>query len=139
MQLLLLLFWDWINLKYFKHSFTLEKSTLTSVITNKNFCLIFPIFLPLFALQSLSIPFRFKANRESSVKLSTILKSHSGLTSNRFMWFLAAYCSAWLWLTCLLKAKWSRFPINTFGTPGACCKKYERLATPFSFYAFAVI
>lgn len=51
-------------------------------------------YLPLFALHSRSMPLRLRANLESSVKLSTMLKSQRGLTSNRLTWFLAAYCSA---------------------------------------------
>lgn len=76
--------------------------------------------LPLLERHNLSIPLRCKAIRESSEKLSRILKSQRGETSKNAMWFLAAYASASRSPTCLLKAKWRRLPTSTFGTPGAC-------------------
>jgi len=51
-------------------------------------------YSPLFDLQSLSMPLRCNAMRDSSLKLSRILKSHNGLTSKNAMWFFAAYVSA---------------------------------------------
>lgn len=74
----------------------------------------------LLLLQSLSMPFLWRAIRESSQKLSLMLKSHNGLTSKKAMWFFAAYISASRSCTCRLKARCNLFPTRTFGTPGAC-------------------
>lgn len=61
--------------------------------------------IPLFDLHSLSMPLRCRAMRESSEKLSRILKSHRGDTSKNAIRFLAAYASASRSPTCLLNAK----------------------------------
>ena len=85
----------------------------------------------LLLLNSLSIPFLCKAILDNSLKLSLILKSHNGETSKKAILFLTAYASASLAVTCLLNAKCSLLPTNTFGTPGACCKRINKLFKDF--------
>lgn len=79
--------------------------------------------LPLFDRQMRSMPFRCSAMRASSQNDSLILKSHSGDISKQAILLRDAYDSACLDATCRLNAKCNLLPTNTFGTPGACCRR----------------
>lgn len=66
---------------------------------------IFYVIVPLFVLQSLSIPFLPIAKRATSQNDSLILKSQRGEISNKGILCLDAYSSADRAATCRLKAR----------------------------------
>lgn len=96
----------WLNvILYINKSFVYENVHTILNTTTESFGTVYFKTLPLFDLQSLSMPFLCKALLDNSLKLSLMLKSQRGLTSKKAIPFLVAYVSASRVPTCRLNAR----------------------------------